>query len=427
MKNEDLIIKPLLYNHNVLLTDPPIVYRHDVKGWRKYYSINKLLKYIEKSSVTTILDKVMPLPFWLEQWRASYGINKANEIMKQAGFYGTLLHTCLGDYLIAKKFDLSTIPARIRTYVYSNRISFDTWDWDDKLRHDILAFHHFVMHYNVNPLAVELVLISDDKGYGGAIDLVCEMTIGSGENGKILKTDIKFDKNGEIREDKTRRVIAIIDFKSGRHGFSESNEAQVHMYKNLFTEHYPHVPIEKVFNWAPKDWNKSDAPSYFLKDQTDSPEQFCIEHYVSIFNIKQLHLENNQYHHIDGTLEYGKNNLDTVLRVETFEQRAISKHKEDAGKSIKAPIVKYELKQEVLATEDVEDAYEKTTKKVRQPKQAEPELLKASEIPDPEWTEQDVLIPEEEVKTEIKAIESVVETIEIEEVSFENIANLFKD
>jgi hypothetical protein len=297
----------------------------------------KELRYIEEPSVTTVLDKVMKTPFWLEDWRAKFGLQRANELMKQAAKYGTLLHICLGEYLINRRFDFSTLEARIITYIRTERITFDTWDWQVKLEHDIYSFHHFCNEYQVEPIAIEIMLISSRLGYAGAIDLVCNMRIGTGENGKILKSDIKIDKNGEIKEDKTRQIYAIVDFKSGRHGFSESNEAQIQMYRNLFNENYPHIPIDRVYNWAPKDWDKTDSPAYFLKDQTKSVEKELIPLYVEIFERKELDAKNKNYHLINGVIELGYINDEKNLQVESYEDRAIKRLVKNAGATIKNP------------------------------------------------------------------------------------------
>ncbi|MBX3044869.1 MAG: hypothetical protein KF896_14245 [Ignavibacteriae bacterium] len=430
MQHDDLVIKPLFYNQEILLTPPPIVYRHDAKGQRKYYSISEELQYIEEASVTTILDKVMPTPYWLELWKASYGLNKANQLMKEAGFYGTLDHTCLAEYLILKQFDLNSIEARINTFVMSKRINFDTWEWSSKLKHDLLAFHKFVHDYNVVPLAVEIVLISNKLGYGGAIDLVCQMRIGTGENGKILKTDIKYDKNGEIKEDKTRTVTAVVDFKSGRHGFSESNEAQVHMYKNLFTEFYPHVPIEKVYNWAPKDWNNSEEPAYYLKDQTNSNEKDCIEYYVKIFKTKQLQSQNKIIHNFKGVLAYGKDDFKDNLEVMTFEEKAISRYKKQAGKTISKP-VNVNPPEIVLLADNIDEpeaVKNIKSKDIKLPEVNEDVVSKVLENISQEVKKEEIaVINTKDVTADYEKINPAEHGIEIEEISFDNIANLFKD
>ena len=60
----------------------------------------------------------------------------------------------------------------------------------------------------------------------------------------------------------------MVDFKSGRKGFDESHVFQLYMYKDMWEEHYPDIPIQSVFNWSPKDWR--NAPSYNFECQDDA-------------------------------------------------------------------------------------------------------------------------------------------------------------
>ncbi len=408
MNNQELLIEPQFYNYEVLLKNPPIVFRFDENGKRKYFSISKQNQYIEQASVTTVLDKAMKTPYWLEQWRADYGLKKANEMMKQAAHYGTLLHICLSDFIFTRKFNLGSLSARIFTYIKEKGLTHDTYNWETKLKHDIYSFAKFVSDYQVEPLAVEIVLLSEKRKYGGGLDLVCKMRIGSGENGRVLKTDIKVDKDGTIIKDLTRTIKAIVDFKSGRHGFSESNEAQLHMYKNLWMEFYPHVPIDRVFNWAPKDWDDDEVPSYYLKDQTQSIEQHLINHYVAIYYSK-VNKPLDTFHILKGDVVYGAFSPDN-LTIESYEQAALKQYSDFAQSNTQKAIVK--------------------------PKKEE--LLKAKDIPAPVWTEKDVVEVVQQTETEpnlpLQEVNSIENShpvenfgIDIEEVSFENIANLFKE
>jgi len=59
-----------------------------------------------------------------------------------------------------------------------------------------------------------------------------------------------------------------LDAKSGRKGFYDDHVVQLAAYDVLIKENFPEIKIDKLFNWAPKDWR--NAPTYHLKDQTDS-------------------------------------------------------------------------------------------------------------------------------------------------------------
>lgn len=403
-----LVVEPQFYNHSLLIKNPPLVFRRDILGNRKYYTFNKDMRYLEAGSCTTILNKVTPLPSYLEKWRAEYGLKKADEIASQSAKYGTLLHICIADFLKNRKFDLLTLDARIYTYIRENFITFDTHKWEEKLKQDLTAFAKFTRDYDVEPLAVEIVLISERLKYGGAIDLVCKMRIGTGENGKILKSDIKVDKGGQIVADKTRVITAVIDFKSGRHGFSDSNAAQVHMYRNLWMEYYPHIPIDRVFNWAPKDWNEVDDSLFYLKDQTDSIEKDLIKYYVAIF-YKKYNSTINSITTINGTLEYGSD-ISKNISIEKFEEIAYESHKE---------LIDADIRQKAIVKNEVE--YEKAAEK----------LLELEDIKAPEWDIEDINPQGDYTPNDIETCRTIdTDTnfgIEIEEISYDNIANLFKD
>jgi hypothetical protein len=167
------------------------------------------------------------------------------------------------------------------SYCQEERIKHSTYGWSDRLKQDVKAFEVFVKEHQVKPIAIEMPLISLKYKIGGALDLVCQMRIGTGQNGAVLKSDIKYDKEGNIKEDKTRWITAIIDWKSGRNGFYPEHEVQLHLYKPLWEENFPNILIDSVFNWAPKDWESE--PDYKLKCQDNSLERFNTAAYLSIF------------------------------------------------------------------------------------------------------------------------------------------------
>jgi hypothetical protein len=309
---------PLYYDKDVLVKSPEVLYRTQHNGNRYYYTIsNNIFK--KYPSVTTVLDKVMPTSEYLIKWISQYGWEKAQDIKVQKAQYGTLLHILISQYLVDQKFNADALEAVIATYKYSNNISFDTSSWCDELKKDIYAFHVFAAKYEVEPIAISIMLLSDKLKIAGELDMVIKMRVGTGVNGTILKNDIKVDKSGVIKEDKTRVVTAILDIKSGRHGFYPSNEAQLHLYKGMWDENFPHIPIDALYNWAPKSWN--EEPDYTLKEQSTSNESKKIQHYIDLFQIDE---DNNPRSKsipvIQGTFELGKVNgnlkvksLDSVL------------------------------------------------------------------------------------------------------------------
>lgn len=331
------IIEPIYIDKERIPVQPVQVYRTMRGQKRYYYSIDKTGRVLTLPSVTTVLSSVMPTSEFLIKWISDMGKQKAEQRMKEAADYGTLMHICFSDYLLRRTFDIETIPARIDTFKRTNRISYDTRFWRYELEKDMMAFHVYCYVHDVKPVAISIMLMSEKLGIAGEIDVVVDKKIGTGQNGNILKTDITFNKDGSLKEDRTRRVLCIEDWKSGRHGFYPQHEAQLHLYKNLWEDNFPFMPIDRVFNWSPKEWNTE--PAYTVKDQTDSREARKIDKYIELFNIDQEEKNEKSYVDVHGTLELGKMNGN--IDVLTFEQRAQLWHGKPAtSEEIKAEDLK---------------------------------------------------------------------------------------
>jgi hypothetical protein len=157
-------------------------------------------------------------------------------------------------------YDLDKLPERLATYILQHNIS-QTKKWADDLKKDVLSFAQFMIDYNVKPLAVEICLYHPTDGYAGAIDIVAEM------------------------DWKKSRIRAIIDIKSGRKGFYETHEIQLKSYQAMWDIHFPDTPVDKVFNWSPKDF-RGTTPTYNFKDQTESRSAVKLPHLVALAKIE---------------------------------------------------------------------------------------------------------------------------------------------
>ena len=318
MNNEFEELHPMFYDTTKLIRQPQIVYRTNDGKQRYYYSISDQGKIVRLPSVTTVLSAVMPKSEYLIKWISDMGKQAAERKMNQAADYGTLMHMCQSQYLLDKKFDMATIPARINTYKISKRIDYDTRFWRYDLEKDMMAFHKFCYDHDIEPIAISLMLMDEEMGIAGELDIAVRMTIGTGENGKINKTDLVYEKDGvTVKTDKRRRITAIIDMKSGRHGFYPTHEAQLKMYEGMWNRKYPENIVDKVFNWSPKDWDTE--PGYNLKDQTDSIEGQKIGKYIELFNIDENARTAKRFTHITGLIELGVMNGN--VRVEEFGER----------------------------------------------------------------------------------------------------------
>lgn len=237
-----------LFFDTTALTEPPYkVYQLNSEGWRYYYRFNEQGEPEFYPSVTTLLHRVMPTSPFLIDWIVANGKEGAAEKRDLAAAYGTFMHSQFEALLITGQYDFDTVPLTLQAYMERENLPDKVFnEWAVKIRKDILAFVQFVRDYKVRPLAIEIALVHPDKRYAGCIDLPC------------ILTD---PKTGE-------EFSAIVDFKSGRKGFWEEHELQLHMYKDMWNVTFPQKPIERVFNFAPKDWRTK--PTYTFKEQTDS-------------------------------------------------------------------------------------------------------------------------------------------------------------
>jgi hypothetical protein len=177
----------------------------------------------------------------------------------------------------------------VKVHAEVEGVTCDTSWWPEELKKDLLAFAAFCNEKEVRPIAIEVPLVSETLDYAGTLDLVCELT---------------FNR---------KRVRAIVDLKSGKNGFYEDYEIQLEAYRQLWNDQFPTMPIDMVFNWAPKDWR--DKPTFDLKNQTDAESAAKWPLLVQIY--KQTHeIKPRAHKSIGGKLKLG---MDVSELYETIE------------------------------------------------------------------------------------------------------------
>jgi hypothetical protein len=311
MQNEMTIneIRAMYFDDKALMLSPYPLYRYHFKGDRFYYYINPLeqqpdVKPVVKFAVgvTTLTRKTIPQDEFLTKWIADQGFEAAAAYRDLRAFYGSLMHTCAASLLIKRSFDLDTLAEVVRNYCAVNSVHTNEAAWVDDLKQDVLAFAQFIKDYNVQPIAIELSLVSPRLGVAGTNDLLCEMDCTeSGYYGEVYKTG---DNKGQPKLSKqTRRVVAIVDFKSGRksHGGSH-NAAQLRLLKMIFEDIYPNatLKIEKLYNWNPKDWRTK--PDYTLCDQTEAFSEAAALNLVGLYRELYSDVENKKTLDMSGVI-----------------------------------------------------------------------------------------------------------------------------
>lgn len=260
-------MEAMFFDPYALRVQPRTVYRVGGTSKRVYYTLDKNGDPFFYSSVTSAIARNLPTSPHLIKWIAEKGIEEAENYKEERADYGTFLHIECANMLIARKLDLDTLQDRLMQYMEEKKLPANFVYHAEELRKDLLAFAQWVIDYKVKPLAIEMILADEEMGMGGAIDLPCQLTISEkGFFGEVYKSGVNKGTPKETKRD--MEIRAIVDFKSGRKGFYDSHKIQLEIYKRLWNKNYPDLPIDRVFNWSPKEWTGS-KPTYNFTDQTD--------------------------------------------------------------------------------------------------------------------------------------------------------------
>lgn len=338
-------IRAVFFNSDALKEPPYRVFQLNSDGYRYYYRYNEFGEPEFYPSVTTLLKQVMPTPPALLDWIAANGKEGSTEKRDIAAAYGTFMHAQFETLLINRRYDFDNVPSVLSEYMERESVPESLFSqWVVKIRKDVLAFAQFVKDYNIKPLAVEIGLVHPQFHYAGCLDLPCVMT------------DPKTGKT----------FTAIVDFKSGRKGFYEEHELQLHLYREMWNVNFENVPIERVFNFSPKDW-RGAKPTYNLKDQTDSANAKKLPYLLALATIED-EKRDNTLTIVHGILELDRGKIaDNVLTLSLAE---LIKSKKDAKDTPERPANAPETAQEPETPKRAAKSRGKRTK--------EPEMINTS-------------------------------------------------
>jgi len=363
-------IRALFFDSAALQEPPYRVYQLNSDGYRYYYRFNAAGEPEFYPSVTTLIKQVMPTPPALLDWMISNGKEGATEKRDLAAAYGTFMHIQFERLIINRRYDFDAVPVVLAAYLEENNLPEKVFsEWAVKIRKDVLAFAQFVRDYNVRPLAVEIGLVHPEHHYAGCLDLPCVMT-----------------------DPKTANTFtAIVDFKSGRKGFFEEHELQLHLYREMWNVNFPHRPIERLFNFAPKDWRTK--PTYNLKDQTDSVNAKKIPYLLALATIED-EKRDNTLTIIRGSLDLDKGKIaDNILLLSLAELiKTKAAEKDVPEQAAKAPEISKEEKEISEKALGISNDATEISKKGRK------RAVKATKEPEPINSTSE---PEKPVKTEI--------------------------
>ena len=328
------------------LIEPPYkVWQLNSKGHRYYYKFDDNGTPEFYPSVTTILSQTMPKSEFLIKWIADKGIDDAERYKAERAAYGTFMHAQFEELIINRVYDLDGLKAKLKDYIDNNKLPADFIYYADDFKKDILAFAQFVLDYDVKPLAVEIALVHPVHNYAGMIDLPCTMLSKPGSK---------------------EYINAIVDFKSGRKGFYEEAEIQLHLYAMMWNENFPDIPIDRVFNFSPKDWRKK--PTYNLKDQTDSPNAKKIPYLLELAAIED-EKRDNTFTAVSGEISLDNepdltNNIVSLTLAELVKSKApAEKKKPEPEKAVTVEDLKKDPEPEPQPEPEPEEKKTKTVKR----------------------------------------------------------------
>lgn len=228
------------------IASPYRLFRYDKADDRYYfrYENGKPIGYL---SMTSFLHKVLPTSPFLIQWMMKHGEEGAAYLRDMKAEYGTLLHVISTEIELAKKGDWNDIKSRAFNAAIESGYKSEAIEWENEMANDILSYLIFRQEREVETIAAEFPICSDEYGLAGCIDRVIRL---------------KFDG---------KMVNAILDLKSGRKGFWSSHKAQLHGYMKMWNDQFGGVfPVTHCFNLAPAANAISAKTKYKLENQTDA-------------------------------------------------------------------------------------------------------------------------------------------------------------
>lgn len=308
-------IRAIYFNADALKEPAYRLFQLNSDGHRYYYRFNDAGEPEFYPSVTTLLKQVMPTAPALLDWMIANGKDGSTEKRDLAAAYGTFMHGEFEKLIINRRYDFDSVPAALLGYMERENLPEKVFsEWLPKVRKDVLAFAQFIKDWNVKPLAVEIGLYHPKFHYAGCLDLPCVMT-----DPKTVKS-----------------FTALVDFKSGRKGFYEEHELQLHLYKDAWNYWYESMPITRVFNFSPKDWRTK--PTYNLKDQTDSVNAQKLPYLLALASIED-EKRDNTLTIVRGVLDLDKGKIsDNILNLSLAELIKTKAAEKDAPEqAAKAP------------------------------------------------------------------------------------------
>lgn len=275
------------------------MYRFNKSGKRFYYDmIDGEIKLFP--SVTTTKGEMMPFSTHVLKYliKREGGVDEYDDFMDAAQCYGTALHICMSHYLKSggTRKERSIHKDTIRDIVYQlcekERIpSHEYKYWTHMIRKDMTCLKHFLRDYDFEPLYIEYpgYYSKGDVRFAGAIDLIGYMTIEEKikkevPSGEFYQKDTKSGaKKGDpkmvtVTEIVKKKMLAIVDWKSGKKGFYKDQAVQLKMYAMIVKQHLG-LEAECLYNVTPNE----TSTNYKLKERSEDVSDAKLEAMLNTF------------------------------------------------------------------------------------------------------------------------------------------------
>lgn len=324
------------FDQDALKVAPQVTYRLDNQGERLYArkQADGTLKIVP--SVTTILNQLPTEPS-LIKWHcdnfASYA--DARKYVNGRASYGTFMHMLfkeilLGNELVFSAQALGDSFANFLQSIGEKADGYDLLEVGRDLKQDLWGFVQWCKTYEVKPLAIEYIVFGEF--FAGAVDLVCEMTLE-----QPVKAEPTYQEEHMFaflpsapRATQKRRVIAMIDFKSGRNDFHESHRLQLEGYRTQWNREWPEHKVEVIANYGCKDYKLPlRAEPYRFKPYKDDEAMLAKwTFYVSIYHLKEVKIKDRSEFVDNGMISLAAPLAEMVKKIDV-EARLLEKMGED--------------------------------------------------------------------------------------------------
>lgn len=181
----------------------------------------------------------------LTAYRMKHGERFAEELTHAAD-YGTFCHMAVATFLTTKELNLNDLRHDFKAYMIETGMPMARFKkyWY-RVVNDLKSFAQFAHEKNLEPLATEYVVYSEERGIATPLDIICKMDFNRKQ--RVCNINLKFRENPGVYEKDVMQT-----------------NIEMFMYNDKFagTEY----EIEKTFIWSPVNWRTK--PTYKLTDNT---------------------------------------------------------------------------------------------------------------------------------------------------------------